>query len=240
MLKTLFFFVLLIKTFSTVAQVREVAGLVTNAGHRASGVIIENTATRLRTTSDDKGQFVIKVKAGDTIIAVKDDTVKGVSLITDQQSLIIKLNENTLFLKEVVITGKAVTPEAVYEASKKDYRQIYFLGDNTGIFLTGSLVNIDKLNNALGRKGHRARHLQYTLTKDYRNSVVDKRFNHLAASVTEFKKVDLENFIQKYRPSYDTITKLTDYDIIQYIKQKLTEDKLNINPRDELLPPSSG
>jgi hypothetical protein len=120
-------------------------------------------------------------------------------LISDQQSLLIQLKTPAAMLKEVRINSTPISPAAVYDQNKKDYKQIYFNGDKSGIFLAGSLVNIDKLNNALGKKGHDARRLQHTLTTDYKNSVVDRPFNSLAASITGYKGKRLSDFIQNNR-----------------------------------------
>jgi hypothetical protein len=225
MLKPLLIFLLVICTILSHAQVREITGLVTCNNERQSGAIIKNINLRIQTISNERGEFAIKTKTSDTLITIKDGYFKDTLLIAEQQYLIIEMHKNPLVLKEVVINGTAITPASTYEANKKEYKKIYFLGDNSGIFFSGSLVNIDKLNNALGKKGHEARRLQHTLTKDYKNSVVDKRFNLLAARITGYKGKTLSDWIMENRPSYEMVIKATDYDLVQYIKGKLSGDK---------------
>ncbi len=130
-------------------------------------------------------------------------------------------------LKEVAVYSTSLSPALTYGAHKKEYKEIYFLGDNSGIFFQViiPLVNIDKLNNALGKKGHEARRLERTLTKDYKNSIVDRRFNPLAAKITGYKGKRLSDFIQDNRPTYEMVINATDYDIVQYIKRKLPGGK---------------
>jgi hypothetical protein len=225
MLKPLLIFLLVIYAILSHAQVREITGLVTCDNERQSGAIIKNLSLHTQTISNERGEFAIKAKSGDTLITIKEDYIKDTLVVADQQDLIIQLHKPPLVLKEVLINGTAITPASTYEANKKEYKEIYFLGDNKGIFFSGSLVNIDKLNNALGKKGHEARRLQHTLTKDYKNSIVDKRFNLLAARITGYKGKILSDWIMENRPSYEMVIKATDYDLVQYIKGKLSGDK---------------
>jgi hypothetical protein len=225
MLKPLLIFFLVIYAILCHAQVKEITGLVTCNNERQGGANIKNLNLRIQTTSSEWGGFTLKVKTGDTLITIKKDYINDTLLVADQQYLIIEMRKTPVVLKEVIINGTAITPASTYEANKKEYKQIYFWGDNSGIFFSGSLVNIDKLNNALGKKGHDARRLQHTLTKDYKNSVVDKRFNPLAARITGYKGKPLSDWIIENRPSYEMVIKATDYDLVQYIKVKLSGDK---------------
>lgn len=225
MLKPLLLLFLLFSITIAVAQVREITGLVSYHNERQNGVIIKNLSIHVQTLSNDIGEFSIKAKTGDTLITVKADYEKDTLVIADQRYLIINLRKPPLLLKEVVVISTSISPESAYEANKKDYNEIYFLGDKSHIFLSGSLVNIDKLNNALGKKGHQARRMQRNLTADYKNSVIDKRFNPLAARITGYKDKLLSDFILDNRPTYEMAVKATDYDISQYIKRKLAEKR---------------
>jgi len=218
-------FSLLIWAISSNAQVKEIKGLITYNNERQSGAIIKNLSIHTLTISNDKGEFAIKAKTGDTLAIIKTDYNSDTLLVMDQQYLIIQLHKNPIMIKEVVINSTTITPESAYAANKKEYKEIYFLGDNKGIFFSDALVNIDKLNNALGKKGHEARTLQRTLTTDYKNSVIDKQFNPLAARITGYKGKQLSDFIADNRPPYEMAIKATDYDLVQYIKKKLVGDK---------------
>jgi hypothetical protein len=225
MLKYLLLFPLLLPAVLSNAQVREIMGLVTYNNERLSGAVIKNLNIHSQIVSNDRGEFIINVQTGDSIITVKDNYIKDTLLVAHQQYLIIQLHKNPLMLKEVEINSSSISPESIYAANKKEYKMIYFNGDKSGIFLSGSLVNVDKLNNALGKKGHDARRLQSRLTEDYKNEIIDKRFNPLAARVTGYKGKQLRDFIQNNRPPYNLVINATDYDIDQYIKRKLLENK---------------
>jgi hypothetical protein len=137
-------------------------------------------------------------------------------------------------LQEVVVKDTMSDPLKVYNQNKKDYKDIFWKGDDKHIFSVplvlgpelGVNLNIDKLYSALSKQGKDARRLQRTLTGDYRNRMVDQRFNKtLVARITGYKGEKLDDFIAKYRPTYAFISKASTYDIIQYIKQKQASNK---------------
>jgi hypothetical protein len=221
MLKYLFFVPFFLLPICSSAQVRDIAGLVVCDNQPVSTVAIKNLNFNSQTFSNFKGEFNIQARSGDTLIFIHADFITDTLLASGQQFIYVSLHKRPIVLNEVVIKAAPNSPEVIYEANKKVYKQIYFLGDNSHIFFSGSLVNIDRLNNALGKKGHEARKLQRNLTSDYENSVVDARFNHLAASTTGYTGQQLDDFIINNRPAYDIVMKSSDYDLIQYIKVKL-------------------
>jgi hypothetical protein len=235
MLKPLLLSLLLLQAFLGGAQGREFTGLITSNNERQSSVIIKNISTRTQTKSNDRGEFFIKARPGDTLITIKTDYIPDTLLIADQQYIIVQLHKSPTMLKEVVVNATPLSPESIYAANKKEYKLIYFFGDKshviTPLMIPGTSmglgigVNIDKLNNALGKRGHDARQLQRNLTTDYKNSVIDKRFNPIAARITGYQGKRLSDFIMDNRPSYDFIANATDYDITQYIKRKLSMPK---------------
>jgi hypothetical protein len=234
MLKPHVIFLMLLWAVSSNAQVREITGLVTYNNERQSGTNIKNLSTNSQTFSDDRGAFSIRVKKGDTLIAFKVNYVRDTLMVADQEYLIINLRRIPTMLKEVIINGATISPESTYEANKKEYKDIYVKGDKSHIIAPGSFalapvfgisVNIDKLYNALSKQGKDARKMQRTLTRDYKNSMVDKRFNPLAARITGYKGQTLLDFIKDNRPAYEMVAKSSDYDIVQYIKRKLPTGK---------------
>jgi hypothetical protein len=236
MLKPLLLFSLLLSVSFSDAQLKKITGLVTFNNERMSGAIIKNLSAHIRTISNDRGEFGISAQTGDTLITIREGYIKDTLFVTNQPYLIVKLRKNPLLLKEVVINSTPISPESAYEANKKDYKDIYVKGDKSKIILPGSIfigmgigvsLNINKLYNALSKQGKDARSLQHTLTKDYKNSIIDKRFNPLAARITGYKDKLLSDFIQDNRPTYEIIKNATDYDITQYIKSKLAEEKIS-------------
>jgi hypothetical protein len=218
-------FLLLVFPFGAICAHAQIKGLIASNNERLSSATVKNINSGLQTVSDERGEFILKAKIGDTLVVLKDGFINDTILVKSQQLVIAGLRKQPLRLKEVVINGNAPSPTTLYKANRKYYKLIYFWGDNKGIFLSGSLVNIDKLNNALGKRGRQSRQLQRTFTNDYKNDVVDQRFNPLAARVTGYKGRRLEDFIENNRPTYEMIVKSSDYDIIKYIRKKMAETK---------------
>jgi hypothetical protein len=211
-------------------QVKNVTGLVIYNGERLNSADVKNISLNRHAITDDKGQFIIVAKSGDTLITSKEYYTNDTLLVSGDQDVVIQLRKNPLQLKEVVINAKTITPASAFEANKKEYKDIYFKGDDSNIFgveagtMPGLTVNIDKVYNALSKQGKDARRMQRTLIRDYKNNVVDKRFNPLAAKVTGYKGKRLNDFIAGNRPSYEMVAKATDYDITEYIKGKLSKE----------------
>ncbi|SHN33053.1 hypothetical protein [Mucilaginibacter sp. OK098] len=209
--------------FYAIGQNRTIPGLVTFNAMRQSGVVIKNVNLHTQIISNDRGEFTIQAKAGDTLISSKEDYIKDTLLVTDQPFFIIQLKKNPLILKEVLIKSSPITIEETYAKNKKDYKEIYRIGDKSNII---GPDNIDKIWSAVCKEGNDARKLQRTLTSDYKSSLVNRRFTKtLVTRITGYKDTTLDNFMIKYRPTFKMVQKATDYDLIQYIKKKMAEDK---------------
>jgi hypothetical protein len=222
--------VLVLSAFNVKAQSQKVSGMVTGNNERLSGAVVKNLTTHDEGNSDDRGMFSIRVSNGDTLLTssvfYNTDT-----LVYHQQSyLIIQLKQPIRVLQEVVVKDTLLDPLERYNQNKKDYKDIFWKGDKSHMVTIplvlgpqmGIAVNIDKLYSALSKQGKDARRLQRTLAQGYRNSVVDQHFNKgLVSRITGYKGKKLDDFIEKYRPSYEFVAKATTYEMIEYTKQKL-------------------
>jgi hypothetical protein len=121
----------LITCFYAIAQVRKIAGLVTCNNQRQSSAVIKNVNLHTQTISNDRGEFTIQAKAGDTLISSKEGYSKDTLPITDQPFFIIQFKKDPLMLKEVVINSTLITAEETYAENKKDYKEIYRKGDKS-------------------------------------------------------------------------------------------------------------
>jgi hypothetical protein len=234
MLKYCLLYCLLILAVFARAQPGQIAGMVMAGNGRISGAQIKNIHSHIQQTSDERGQFEISAAAGDTLIITKTDYINDTVAIANQQSVLVQLKRTETLLKQVEINSTAISPASVYAANKKEYKLIYFWGDDSHIFgvstdmgyIPGVTINIDKLNNALGKRGRDSRRLQRNFATDYQNSVVDQRFNPIAARITGYKDKRLSDFIRDNRPTYEMVSKASDYELIQYVKKKLVAKKV--------------
>jgi len=211
--------------WNVTGQVRRITGLVSINNERQSGAVIRNTSRRIQVTSNDIGEFSITAETGDTLITSKGDYMKDTLTVTNEPYFIILLKKSPTMLKEVTVNATALTPAKKLEENKKDYHEIYRIGDKSHM-IVGLGINVDKLWSAISREGNNARKLQRRFNTDYKSSIVDRRFNKaLVGHITGYKGERLANFMDKCRPSFETVKKDTDYELIQYIKKKMAEDK---------------
>jgi hypothetical protein len=132
-------------------------------------------------------------------------------------------------LKEVIVMDKALTPEKILKENKETYKEIYRKGDEShAVVITplGVGVVIDKVWSAVSKEGKDARKMQRRLTTDYRSATVDRRFTkNLVTRVTGYKGIRLDDFMVKYRPTFEMVNKWNNYELVEYIKAKLAADK---------------
>ncbi|MCR8559019.1 hypothetical protein KXD93_15285 [Mucilaginibacter sp. BJC16-A38] len=203
---------------SASAQVRKITGLVSFNNERQSGVNIKDISIHTQAISNDIGEFTITAKTGDTLIARKEEFVKDTALVDDALYFVINLKKNPIMLKEVIVNAGALSPAKKLEDSKKDYHEIYRVGDKSNII---GPDNVDKIWSALSREGNNARNLQHTFNTDYQNSIIDHRFTkNLVMGITGYKAKRLDDFMIKYRPTYEMVKDANDYELGEYIKKE--------------------
>lgn len=211
------------------AQVGTISGLVTANNQRQNGAVIKNISTGIQTISNDIGEFNIRARTGDTIITSKSGYINDTLLTTQAPYCIIRLKRSPTLLKEVIINDKALTPERILKENKETYKEIYRKGDEShAVVITplGVGVVIDKVWSAVSKEGKDARKMQRRLTTDYKSAVVDKRFTkRLVGNVTGYKGIRLDDFVVKYRPTFEMVNQWNNYELIEYIKSKFAADK---------------
>jgi len=222
------------------SHAQSISGMVSAANARSVGAIIKNLATSNQVISDNNGMFSIRVKKGDTLLTsqlfYKTDTL----VYTAQSYLAIQLHAEKIPLREVTIKATKLSPLDIYEQNKQEYKDIYWKGDYSHMFgasigtMPGIALNIDKLYNLLSKQGKDARTMQRTLTRDYHDDVIDRRFTKtLVGNITGYDGSKLDTFMMKYRPTYDFITKVSDYDIMNYVKEKFALDVKTANESEK-------
>jgi hypothetical protein len=100
------------------------------------------------------------------------------------------------------------------------------------------LLNVDLLSviNFLGKNKAPETKLQRTLIQDEENNYVDQRFSkEKITGVTSLKNDSLADFIIMYRPGIAQTKKMTDYQMILYIKKSYADFTKTYDPKRSLL-----
>ncbi|HEY0898629.1 MAG TPA: hypothetical protein VGD90_04805 [Sphingobacteriaceae bacterium] len=238
----LFFICLIGKTY---AQDRSVQGIVfdRDSKQRLTRVYIFNTRTEKGFYNNTKGEFTTTLRTGDILVAAVQgylvDTVKA----SGANTILIYLKRNVVQLKEVVVRDSAKTPAEQRKENQEEYEGAYRRGSTRDILtmgggnrLGGAGLGIDALYNLVSRSGRNARELQKIIERDYRESLIDYRFNKsFVTQVTRLRDEALIDFMQQYRPTYNFIMEASDYELLSYIKTAYGQYQKN--PAAYRLPP---
>lgn len=223
------------------AQEKQIQGIVFDQStkERIARVFVINTRTKANSYNNLKGEFTVNIRLNDVLIFAKtgyfNDTVKVIAL----QTLPVYLKRSSIALREVTIKDSALSAEKQREANKKEFSQAYGALANKDLLTVGSNgagIGIDAIYNMLSRRGRNATKLREIIDRDYKAKVVDNRFNPIiVGGITGLKGEQLNSFMYRYRPGYNLVVMLNDYDFISYIKS--CYNRFRRNPSTYFLAP---
>ncbi len=235
----LFFMGLTLQGFS---QEKSVAGIVfdKNSNERIARVNIFNIANGKSVFNNLNGVFIIDAAPGDQLVFVKQDYFKDTVRINSYLPLAIYLRRTSIILPEVTITDTLRNPRSILAKRKEENSRAYGTLANRDIISTPTLggagLGIDALWNSFSREGKDAANLRKMVDQQYKEDVIDYRFNRkVVGNVTGLKDKQLTDFMQKYRPGYYFVTKANEYQFVASIKANLKRYKRN--PNAYALPP---
>ncbi len=179
------------------------------------------------TTTDSNGNYVITVRADDSIYFSYLDrsTVKyPVSTINVFTNFDIALHVDPIELKEVRVMPKNYRMDSLQ--NRRDYAKIFDFKKPSGIKLTspssgaGVGLDLDELINAFRfDRNRRILAFQRRLEDEEREKFIDHRFNYsMVKKVTRLEDNELDSFMVRYRPSYEFCEVASDYDFLDYVK----------------------
>lgn len=222
------------------AQTKPVQGIVIDkeTKQRLAKVYIYNVRTRDGLYNNTKGEFSTYANPGDTLVAALSGYGVDTIVFKGQNAAYFQLKSLGIRLRDVVIQRKRLTPQEQYEKSVKEYRYQTMKGSSKDLlnFSNGGVgLGIDAIYNLLSRQGRNARYLQKILEKDYREDLIDYRFNAtLVQQVLGIKDTELVDFMQQYRPTYQFVLDADDYAFNLFIKNAYRS--YHINPKALQLP----
>ena len=221
----LFSFFITVKVF---AQEKTIEGIVfdKDTRERIAKTNILNSTTGKSFYNDLKGEFKIDAQTGDVLVFNKQDYYPDTIKIKSGANLAVYLRRTAIPLHEVTIRDSLYNPQKRLAATKREYSKAYGPSAYNDLLSTspgsGAGISIDAIYNSFSRSGRNARHLQQEIQGDYRQNVIDYRFNKtFVGNVTGLKDRDLINFMFRYRPGYYMVTTASEYEFIVYIRNNL-------------------
>jgi hypothetical protein len=193
---------------------------------RLSRVNVTNLSSGFFVFDNLNGVFEIDVKIGDKLVFSQAEHHQDTIVVISYTPIAVYLKSISIHLKPVNIFENKLDPEARLAAKKKDYGKAYgALAGNDFLTLTPGLgvgLGIDAIWNALSRSGRNAAHLRQTIANDYKQDVVDSRFNSaLVGRITGLTGERLKDFMKKYRPGYYFLQSASDYEFIMSVRTNL-------------------
>ncbi len=219
---------LCIITLNGFSQEKSVAGIVfdRNSKDRIARVNVVNLTNGKSVYNNLNGVFSIDAQPGDELVFKKQDYYSDTVKIESYLPLAIYMGRIAIQLQEVTIKDSVLNPRSKMALAKKENRSAYGTLANSDVLSTptmgGAGLSIDALYNSFSRRGKDAANLRKIIDQDYRQDVIDYRFNRaLAGKITGLKDKQLTDFMQKYRPGYYFVIKASEYEFIASIKSNL-------------------
>jgi co-chaperonin GroES (HSP10) len=210
--------------FWSIAQ-NNIGGIVLDAEskQRIAKVLIVNRTTGENTYNNSKGEFSLTLRIGDIVIANKENYYADTITYEGAKALIVNLRRKTIAIAPVTVMGR-VSPEEILARRREEYNKAYRLadpGDFVSVGQNGAGLSIDAVYNYFSREGKNARRLTKYFQKEYEDNYIDVVFNReLIRGVTGLEGEPLDNFMIRYRPTYNFVLTADRYQLIKYIKSK--------------------
>lgn len=212
-----------IKAFS---QEKAIAGIVfdKNSKARLAKIVVQNSNSGVSVYNNLNGVFTIDAEPGDVLIFSKQEYISDTIKVQSHIPIAVYMSRSSIQLREVTIRDTALnTPEKRLAATKREYSKAYGTLANHDLLSTpsygGAGLSIDALWNMVSREGKDAKQLRAMVERDYKQDVIDYRFNKtLVTRITGLKDKKLVDFMQRYRPGYYFVLNATDYEFIASIK----------------------
>jgi len=222
------------------AQNKPVQGIVLDkeSRQRLAKVYIYNSRTGDGLYNNTKGEFSTFAIPGDTLVAALAGYGVDTLVFKGEAASYFQLRSLGIRLRDVLIQERKLTPQQRYEKTTKEFRYATIKGSSKDLLNLGNGgvgLGIDAIYNLLSRQGKNARHLQKVLEKDYREDLIDYRFNeNLVRQVLGIKDAELIDFMQQYRPTYQFVLDASDYAFNLFIRNAYKSYR--INPKALRLP----
>ncbi|CAM4194930.1 hypothetical protein SAMN06265348_106211 [Pedobacter westerhofensis] len=231
----LFILLFFITAFAGIAtaQKKSVQGFVIDkeSKQRLAKVYIYNSHDDEGMYNNNKGEFATQASVGDTLFAALEGYGVDTLIYKGNNAIYFQLKPLAIQLREVAILGSLVTPKERYDQNLREYKYATDRGSSKDLLnlnSRGAGLGIDAIYNLLSRKGRNARHLQAILERDYKEQVIDYRYNPaFVGRALRIKGFELQDYMQQYRPSYDFVLMASDYAFIVFLRNNYASYKRN-------------
>jgi hypothetical protein len=186
-------------------------------------VSIHNISAQRYDLSEENGSYRIQVVPGDHVsfssVGYMSDTVTiTAAMLTAEYPVYLDIRAQTL---KAVRVGEFSNYQLDSMDRRKEYSWVYDHGNTPRMEHErkgdGVGVTLNIFRNASAKEKQREK-LQKRLAKEEEEYYIDSRYNKdYVTKITHLKGDSLQQFMQKYRPSYDYCRRAANVDILVYI-----------------------
>jgi hypothetical protein len=226
--KSIFFALFAFCSFKAAAQQVTIHGTVFNMYKTKplDGVSVI-CSCGIGTTTDSNGNYAIRVNLSDSLrfsYLGRATQMFPVLMMNSTTGFDIALHVKPTELSEVRVAPKNYKLDSLQ--NRKDYAKIFNfqkpgLSLSDGSSGSGVGLDLDQLINMFRfKRNRRMLAFQGRLVEDEHDKFVDHRFTHyIVKKITGIRQDDsLDNFMLRFRPSYEFTKIATDYEFYDYIK----------------------
>jgi hypothetical protein len=195
---------------------------------------VTNTNKKKTVVTNNKGLFKIEVSKNDILsisaVGYHYDTVLYSGLIVASDTLQLYLVPISRNLNNVTVQNSGVSQYSLDSLERSiDFKESMVSPPVKAVELSNSGAGFGISLNRLSSREKNKRKATELFNKSEKEAYINYRFS--ASIVTKYsglKNEALQNFVQRYRPSYEWLRKHPkEEDIKYYINEKLKEDKRN-------------
>jgi len=206
--------------FSALAQdMHSIAGFVCTKGTslRLAAVNVVNKRTKSAIITDDIGNFVIKAAIGDSLeFSTYNYTTTRIE-IAGIGDLIVFMNK-VVQLQTVTVQGQSKQQELNSVMGDYAKKGVYYGGKPSALQDVVSPIN--GLYSLFSSDAKNARHFAKFSKEEQEAADDQKKYNkEVIKKITGIPDDEMDRFMYAYKPSHDDLLKMTDYDVITYIKK---------------------
>jgi hypothetical protein len=210
-------------------QVFTVSGTVfkKNYTDKIAQVQVNNTTKKKYAVSDNFGVFHIQASIGDTLLFKKEDFATQFFVIAGAYDLNIYM-QPIIRLAEVTI--KEQTKKQELQEAMGQYRKQGVFADGKPKALSFLASPITGMYELFGKNPGRARRFKEYSKNELEHLEISKKYNKtIIKQLTNLPDNEIEDFMNAFSPSYETVKNWSDYDVITYIKTSFEYFKVNKN-----------
>jgi hypothetical protein len=196
-----------------------------NYTDRIAQVQITNATKKTYTVSDNFGVFHIKASTGDTLVFKKEEFATQFAVIAGAYDINIYLQPN-IRLAEVTI--KEMSRKQELNEALGQYRKQGVFSDGKPKALSFLASPITGVYELFGKAPARARKFKEYSKNELEYLEISKKYNKtIVKQLTSLPDNEIEDFMNAFSPSYETVKGWSEYDVITYIKSSFEYYKVN-------------